>query len=243
MHGDAAIIVIGNEVLSGKIQEDNSQYLVRELRALGTPVAVIHIVPDEVEVIGHFVELEAAQRTHVLTTGGVGPTHDDVTMAGVAHGLGLRLERHPEIEALVRRHYVGLVNEAALKLADLPAGAQLLYDGGLRIPQVRLRNVWIFPGDPDLLREKFQAVRRHFAGRPFHLRQLHTEVEEIQIAALLIEAERRHPGVLVGSYPRYDPSGPKVKLTVEGRDEAAVRGAADYIAAGLPPGTLKGREP
>ncbi|MBI4576764.1 MAG: competence/damage-inducible protein A [Planctomycetes bacterium] len=242
MEPTAAIVVIGNEVLSGKVEEDNGRHLVRELRELGVRVVRLWVIPDEVEVIASVVREASALADHVYTSGGVGPTHDDKTMEGVARAFGLGLARNEEFASLLRAFYGERLEDAHLRMADLPEGVELLRGPGMRIPQVKVRNVYVFPGDPAILRRKFAAVRDRFRSAPFHLLRVFTSADEGPIAALLEDAERRHPGVLVGSYPVYDDRGYRVQVTVESKDRLAVEAAHAYIREGLPPGTILARE-
>src|SRR6267378_3445919 len=128
----AGIILVGNEILSGKIEDANAVYLCRELRRLGMDVRKIAVIPDDVDVIA--AEVAAAHRAWdvVFTSGGVGPTHDDVTIEGVARALGVAVVRHPELLALLERYYRDKLTDAALRMAEIPEGAELITGNGLR---------------------------------------------------------------------------------------------------------------
>jgi molybdenum cofactor synthesis domain-containing protein len=133
----AAIIVIGNEILSGKVLDTNAPFLTRELRAIGVTLKRILTIPDEVDEIAVAVKEFRPRYDVVFTSGGVGPTHDDVTMEGIAKGLGRRLVRHPAIETRLREFYKEHVNDARLKMSEVPEGAELLVDGRLGFPTVK----------------------------------------------------------------------------------------------------------
>src|SRR6266849_2224478 len=122
----AGIILVGNEFLSGKIVDANAAYLCRELRELGVDVRRISVIPDEVAVIADEVRLFSRDFDLVFTSGGVGPTHDDVTIEGVARALGVAVVRHPALQALIERYYHGAPTEAALRMAEVPEGAELV---------------------------------------------------------------------------------------------------------------------
>lgn len=238
----AAVVVIGNEVLAGKVEEINAVYFIRELRDLGVPLREVRIIPDDFDTIGRTVEEASRTFDLVFTSGGVGPTHDDMTVPAIARGLGLPLVTNPELDRLIREHYGDRVNEPLLGMARVPAGAELLWDGGLRFPVLVVRNVYIFPGDPTLLKRKFDAIRNRFRSEPFAVARLFTRCDEGPIAGLMAEAERLHPGVLVGSYPTYDNAAYSVLITVESKAPDLVAAAADYIAQRLPEGALIRRE-
>ncbi|PYM80837.1 MAG: competence/damage-inducible protein A [Candidatus Rokuibacteriota bacterium] len=137
----AGIILVGNEILSGKTVDANAAYLCRELRELGVEVRRIAVIPDEVALIAEEVAAFSKAFDLVFTSGGVGPTHDDVTIEGVARALGVPVVRHPELVALLERYYRDKLTDAALRMAEIPEGAELITGNGLRFPNVAMRNV------------------------------------------------------------------------------------------------------
>src|SRR5512137_2487004 len=145
----AGILIIGSEVLSGKVTDENSPYLVRELRGLGVDVRRIVTIPDEIRVIVEVVRDMARNHDLVFTTGGVGPTHDDVTIAAIAQAFNRRLVRHPLLEEALRRHYANGITAAQLRMAEVPEGSRLLGAEDFHLPIVACENVFIFPGIPE----------------------------------------------------------------------------------------------
>jgi len=234
-HGkSAAIIIIGNEILSGKVEDINSPYLTRELRALGVDVQRISVIPDEIETIAEEIA-HCRKKYHLLfTSGGVGPTHDDVTMEGIARGVGRAVTHHPILDQLLRTVYGGELNPAQLKLADVPEGLELLHAEGLRVPVLRFENIYIFPGIPDLLRRKFEAIKERFRETPFHLRKIYLTGDEALIADDLNKVLRIYPHLLLGSYPILHNPEYKVILTLESKDKAYLQGATDVLLSFLP---------
>jgi FAD synthetase len=236
----AAVVVIGNEILSGKFQDANSPWLAKRCRELGIDLGRIVVIPDDVAVIAEAVERASSNWDTVFTSGGIGPTHDDVTMAGVAVGLGVPLVRHPELEDALRKRMGDRVTPAALRMADVPDGAELWWEGELFFPQVVAANVVIFPGVPKLLRMKFDGVAHRFAGGTAYTTvRLTTTEGESAIAARLDTAQSRFPSVDIGSYPQFNQRPFTVTITMDSRDttalgacEAWLRGA---LAAGLSP--------
>jgi molybdenum cofactor synthesis domain-containing protein len=232
----AGILVIGEEILSAKVEEQNARYLVRELRGLGVAVRRIDVVPDEIDEIAAATASMSNRYDHVFTSGGVGPTHDDVTMAAVAKAFGLQPTRNAELEAKIRAATGPNLHERDLRMADIPDGAQLIYgpDGDhSRWPVVSVKNVYLFPGVPEFFRIKFEMVRERFRAGPIFGRAVYSRDGEAIIAATLDAVVAACPGVAIGSYPRIDVSDHKVKITIDGRDQALVERATALIVQGL----------
>lgn len=231
----AAILVIGNEILSGKVQDENARYLIGELRRLGVSLRRIEIVPDVVGEIAASVRALSARFDHLFTSGGVGPTHDDVTLEAVAAAFGMPVVRNTQLERLLRDGYGARLHERDLRMADLPAGARLESGPagpGASWPVVVVRNVWILPGVPSIFRRKFEAVRELFRAAPIHGRALYSRAGEGEIAGALDETVAAFPGVEIGSYPQSD-AAHRVKITFDGRDAADVDRALAFLAGRL----------
>ncbi len=230
----AGIVLVGNEILSGKIVDANAAYLCRELRSLGVDVRRISVVPDEVEAIATEVAACARAWDLVFTSGGVGPTHDDVTIEGVARALGIPVVRHPALVTLLREHYGDRLSEAHLKMAEVPEGAELLDGGSLRFPTILAGNVYVLPGVPEIFRQKFEAIRERFRGEPYHLRSVFVRIGEGMLADYLNALLRDFPALLLGSYPEFSNPEYRVKVTLESRDLAYLEAALDALLARLP---------
>jgi len=230
----AAIVVIGNEILSGKVVDTNSPYLTRELRALGVDVRRITVIPDEIDVIAD--EVRTASRTHdwVFTSGGVGPTHDDLTMDGVAKAFDVPIEINGAIVDRIERAIKQTANESQRKMAALPKGSVLIDAGDLWFPVVVIGNVHVFPGIPELLQKKFEAIRTRFQGVPFVLKRVYVRRKESDIAHELNALLESHPDLMLGSYPRIRETEYQVLLTLESRDAGYVQRALDELLARLP---------
>jgi molybdenum cofactor synthesis domain-containing protein len=230
----AGIIVIGNEILSGKVVDTNSPFLARELRQLGATLCRILTIPDELDEIAAAVADFHTRFDVVFTSGGVGPTHDDVTMEGVARGLKRKVIRHPAIEGRIREFYQNKVNDARLKMSEVPEGAELIVDGRLGFPTIKCENVYILPGIPEILEQKFQAIRDRFAASPYFLRIVYTREGEGAIAEHLNATMEAFPELLLGSYPKIGDPEYSVKLTLESKDQAYVERALAYLLARIP---------
>jgi FAD synthetase len=230
----AGILIIGNEILSGKVADANSPYFCRELRPLGVDVERIVTIPDEIATIAREVRGMSEDYDLVLTSGGIGPTHDDLTIEGVASAFELSIEHSESIAARIQRATGEELNESQRKMAQVPAGATLLDGGDLWFPLVVVRNVYIFPGVPELLRKKFETARDLFRGVPFVLRRVYVKSRESDIAASLHDLLREFPELLLGSYPRLDEESFHVMLTLESRDQGYVERALASLLARLP---------
>jgi molybdenum cofactor synthesis domain-containing protein len=230
----AGILIIGNEILSGKVTDTNSPYLCRELRMLGVDVERILTIPDDVRVIAREVRALSDALDVVFTSGGIGPTHDDLTMDGVALAFGRKVERNAGLAERIARAQGKPPNESQLKMAMVPQDAVLIDAGDLWFPVVVIENVYVFPGIPELLRKKFESVRERFRGVPVLLKRVFVKRRESDIAgelnALLVE----FPELMLGSYPRIGEESFHVLLTLESRDAGYLQRALDALLLRLP---------
>jgi molybdenum cofactor synthesis domain-containing protein len=232
----AGILIIGEEILSGKVEDENARYLVHELRELGVGVRRIEVIPDDAEEIAASLRALSSRFDHVFTSGGVGPTHDDVTLPSVAAAFGMQVARRPELEAMIRRAAGSDFHERDLRMADVPDGARLLYGvppEPTRWPVVAVHNVYVLPGVPVIFRRKFDSIREMFRAGPIFSRAVYSREGEGGIAATLDAVVDEFPSVAIGSYPQFDQSDHKVKITLDGRDQNAVERAVARLAAGL----------
>ncbi len=234
----AAALVIGTELLTGKVQDANVARLGEVLYGLGIVLRRVVMTPDDVAVIAD--DLAGLCHAHdlVFTSGGVGPTHDDVTLDALALAFGSDRARFEPLATLLRDHFGTRLTEAHLRMADLPARAKLVGGGGGRWPTVCVENVYVLPGVPSIFRRKLDQLAPHLAGdAPFLSRALETGCDEGTLAPLLKRIVDEHPRVTVGSYPRFVGPGAGlesvVRVTVDGREPAAVDDAMTALDAGL----------
>jgi molybdenum cofactor synthesis domain-containing protein len=230
----AGIILVGNEILSGKIRDANAAYLCRELRALGVEVRRIVVIPDEVELIEREVRGASRDFDVVFTSGGVGPTHDDVTIEGVAAAMGVRVLRHPALLALLEQYYGDGLTDAHRKMAEVPEGAELITADSVRFPTITIQNVYVLPGVPEIFRRKFDAIRDRFRDTPIHLRNVFVRLGEGTLAEYLNALLREFPALSLGSYPEFSNPEYRVKVTLESRDDAYVDKALAEFLRRLP---------
>ena len=238
----AVLVVVGNEVLSAKVPDENGPWAARRLRDLGVRLLAIHTVLDRVDDIVATVDRARRAADWVFTSGGVGPTHDDVTVAAVARALGRPVERSPALVRAIREihraHHGGAEPpEAALRMADVPEGTRLLGDEGY--PTLVAANVVMLPGVPQFFRYQFDRIAHLLEAPPFRLACAYLSAEEGSIASALDGVARAHAGVEIGSYPRFDEAADyRVLVTIEAKDAARVAAALEDLLGALPAGSV-----
>ncbi len=230
----AALLVIGNEILSGKVRDTNSAFLAVELRKLGVELERILTIPDVIDLIASETRALSDAYDFVFTSGGIGPTHDDMTMDGIAQAFDRRIELNQSMLDRMARYSDKPLNDAMKKMAMIPEGAEVLDVGGLWFPVVVVQNVHIFPGIPELFEKKFHSIRDRFSGEPFVLRKLYVRESESDIADILNALLREFPELMLGSYPRINEEHYRVMLTLESRDEGYVDRATQTLIKSLP---------
>ena len=226
----AGIVIIGDEILSGKFADENAVFLIRELRALGVDLRRVTMIPDVVDDIAATVTSFASKFDYVFTSGGVGPTHDDLTIEGIAKGFGTRVVREPELEKRVRAYWGAKLAEPNLRLADVPEGCELVYGKDQIWPVVAYQNVFILPGVPALFQRKFVDIRDRFRAEPVTVARLYINADEGEIADDLNAVVAAFPSVKVGSYPRFSEKDFRVLITLEGKLASDVAGAQTMLA-------------
>ena len=231
----AGILIIGNEILSGKVTDTNSPYLCRELRGLGVDVERILTIPDVIDLIAEEVRELSKAYDYVFTSGGVGPTHDDLTMDGIAKAFDRQVVLNEGMAARIEQAQGSKPNESQLKMATIPEGATLIDAGDLWFPVVIVENVYIFPGIPALLMKKFESIRERFRGVPFLLKRVYVKHRESDVAESLHDLLGEFPELLLGSYPKVGEEAFRVLLTLESRDAGYLGDALDSLLTRLGP--------
>ncbi len=233
----AAGLIIGDEILSGKIREANVFELARVLRNRGVELARVVVIPDSIPVIVHEVQQLSKAYDHVFTSGGVGPTHDDVTIAAIAEAFDVPVVRDPDLERVLRDYYGDDVTENHLLLANVPEGVKKLRIARTPWPLAVIENVWILPGIPEVFRMKLEIVHEHLeASAPFVTRSVFTKLDEAALKPFLDETVSQFPKVAIGSYPRWQDPKYETKVTFDGTDKDAVERAFEDFQHKLPDG-------
>ena len=233
----ACLLVIGNEILSGHTQEANLAYLGNRLNELGIRLTEARVIPDVEAVIVETLNEVRRRFDYVFTTGGIGPTHDDITAECVAKAFGVPLTQNPEARAILERHYAsGVLNEARLRMANTPEGASLIENPVSHAPGFRMDNVFVMAGIPAIMRAMIESVaHRLTGGAPLISRSMTVGVPEGALAKGLGELQEKYPEVEMGSYPfnRRGNLGVRLVLraTEAGRLDAAAQALDNLIAA------------
>ncbi len=240
----ACAIIVGNEVLTAKIADANGPLLARRLRARGVPLCAVHTVPDDVDAIVEALALARRRARWIITSGGIGPTHDDVTVRAVALALGRRVVRLPEMEALIRDTWqVTELTPAALRLAEAPEGATLVGVPGAHFPVLCCDGIFMLPGVPKYFALQLEAVLATLPLEPLTLRCLFLSAHEHEIAQALDAVALENAHVAIGSYPVVEPDACyRVKLTIEHVSADEVAKVLERLKKELPEGSVISEE-
>lgn len=230
----AGIIIIGNEILTGKVRDTNSPFLASQLRELGINLRSISVIPDDVEIIGREAAEFSERYDYVFTSGGIGPTHDDVTVEGIARGFGVRVVTSPDLAKYFQERYRGRPNAAVMKMAEIPEGAEIIDPGNMKFPLFSFRNIFILPGIPQYLEEKFIRIRERFRCPACHLKRLFLKANESDIAETLNGVVAENGEVTFGSYPILDNPEYTVIVTAESRSLDSLSAAVAELLRRLP---------
>lgn len=227
----AAMLIIGNEILSGRTQDANLAFLAKSLGDAGIRLREARVIVDDETEIVAAVNALRARYTYVFTSGGIGPTHDDITAACIAKAFGLPFGRHPEAERRLRAHYPpDKVNEARLKMAETPEGAELIDNPVSIAPGFRVENVFVMAGIPSIMQAMLAGLIPSLTGgAPVRSRTIVAHCPEGDIAAPLTAVQARHPAVEIGSYPFMRAGAFGTSLVLRSADEAALSAAASDL--------------
>jgi molybdenum cofactor synthesis domain-containing protein len=232
----AGLIVIGDEILSGRTQDRNIAQIATWLNVQGIRLAEVRVVPDVEEKIAEAVKALREANDYLFTTGGIGPTHDDITVDSIAAALGVGVTVHPEARAILERYYAdkGGVTEARLRMARVPVGAELIRNYLSGAPGIRLGNMFILAGVPHICAGMLDALTGTLeGGRPLVSVTVGAWAAESEVASLLREAETANEGVAIGSYPFFKEGRVGANFVVRSEDEQLAREVAGELERAL----------
>ena len=229
----AAILIIGNEILSGRTKDINLPWLGEQLSAMGIQLNEGRVVRDDEAAIIEAVNLLRGRNNYVFTTGGIGPTHDDITSASIAKAFDIPLHRHPDALATLLAYYKQEdINEARLKMADVPMGAMLVDNPVSAAPGYRIENVYVFAGVPRIMQAMFDNIRHELkGGAPIKSRVITVYLTEGTLAAGLTEIQNAMPRVDIGSYPMIRDGKLGTSLVIRSNEEQPLEQAYQEIKA------------
>jgi molybdenum cofactor synthesis domain-containing protein len=226
-------VTIGNELLSGDVENTNGSWLARRLEAIGVPVRLIAVLPDDIEAIAEFVRTSSGTADVVLVTGGLGGTPDDITREAISAAFGVEQEEVPELADELRARFLS-DPEYAARWAQLPVGSRPLENPLGGAPGFVIGNVYVLPGLPSEMEAMYERVEPELAAeRPIGSWRRSYRTRESTIVNVLVESAKLHPGVLVGSYPRFGSAGPEVDVVLKSADPEALRAAVAWIVEAL----------
>jgi molybdopterin-biosynthesis enzyme MoeA-like protein len=232
----AALLVIGDEILSGRTQDKNVAQIATWLNLQGIRLKEVRMVPDEVETIAAATNALRTAHDYLFTTGGIGPTHDDITVDGIAHALGRQVVVHPRARAVLEQFYAdrGGVNPARLRMARVPEGAELIENRYSGAPGIHVENIFILAGVPRIAGMMLDALTGTIeGGRPVLSRTLGGWIQESEVAELLEVTERSHPRCQIGSYPFFREGRPGANFVIRSDDQEALDRCAAALLQGL----------
>ncbi len=229
----AILIIIGNEILSGRTEDRNIAYVAKELDIRGIKLLEVRIVPDVEEAIVNTVNWARKEATYVFTTGGIGPTHDDITPQSIAKAFGVPLLENKHARAALEAHYPPeKLNEGRLKMAKMPEGAVLIENPCGGGPTFSVENVYVLAGVPRIMQAMFDSVKDTLTpGDPLYTNTINCALPEGDIAVGLSDIQDRHTAVEIGSYPYYKEGRFGTVLVLRSKDEAAVAAASRDVQA------------
>ena len=232
----AALVVIGDEILSGRTEDRNVAQVATFLNRQGIRLAEVRIVPDDELSIGEAVNALRVAHDYLFTTGGIGPTHDDITVDSIAAALGVPVVVHPQARGILEDYYRdrGGVSDARLRMARVPEGAELIPNPVSGAPGVRVGNIYILAGVPHIAANMLEALDGALeGGRPMVSVTLGAFAAESEVADLLRETEAAHQGVAIGSYPFFKDGRYGANFVMRSEDEDAARRCNDELAGKL----------
>lgn len=227
----AGVLVIGNEILSGRTRDENLTYLALGLNAIGVQVREARMIPDDEDVIVNAVNFARETYDYVLTTGGIGPTHDDITSACIARAFKVPFGRNSRAEAILRSFYrPGDITEERLSMADMPEGAILIDNPVSHAPGFQLDNVFVLPGVPRIMRDMFEGMKHRLSGGdPMLSISITSHLPEGRFAGPLGRLQQKFPDVDMGSYPFFRNRVPGANLVLRCPDRNRLEAAADGV--------------
>ena len=226
------LILIGNELLTGKIRDENGCYLAQFCFKRGAVLKFMITVPDDKAHIANAVNRGRTQVDLLITSGGVGPTHDDITYESIAHAFNVKTTPAQPLMDRIRDHFGTRTTPAHLKMGHLPENAKLSFPKNAHWPTVSVENIYMFPGVPHIFKAKLETISARFQGIKSHLRTLHLKGDEGTIADVLAQSEAQFV-VSIGSYPIFGEASFNVRVTIEGPVQTAVENATAHLLARL----------
>ena len=235
----AGIIIIGDEILSGLVQDSNALFMVKELRQKGVDVRRVSFIKDDVDDIAREVKIFSETFDYVFTSGGIGPTHDDVSIEGISKAFNVRTVINGQLRAVLEKMFKTTLTPEQLRMAEVPKGAEVILDETIGLPLIKYKNVYIFPGIPELLRKKFLVIEKLlFTDNPPLIKRIYIKEFESKVAPILNEIVKKHMNVKIGSYPFMNIEDYNLMITLESYDRDNLHNAFQDLMSSLSSDTI-----
>ncbi|MDH5202160.1 MAG: molybdopterin-binding protein [Nitrospirota bacterium] len=231
----AGIIIIGDEILSGLVQDSNALFMVKELRQKGIDVRQVSFIKDDVDDIAREVKIFSEAFDYVFTSGGIGPTHDDMSIEGISKAFNVRTVIDGQLRAVLEKMFKTTLTPEQLRMAEVPEGAEVISDDSIGIPLIKYKNVYIFPGIPELLKKKFFVIEKMlFTDHPPLIKKVYIKEIESRVAPILNEIVKNHRNVKIGSYPFINIEEFNLMITLESYESNSLQDAFQDLMHSLP---------
>lgn len=225
-----AVLLIGDELLAGHVEDQNLKYVMKTFSITGHKLGEVRIVADEPNQISRAIQDLSSHHTYVITSGGVGPTHDDVTVQSIANAFNQSLIRHPELEKSLRDFYKESITEEALTMADIPVNSELMDQDGKNWPILRVENCYVLPGVPQFFRQKFDRLVPYLPKVDrYYIAKIFVKSDESYFAAQLTDINNRYEKIILGSYPIFGDPTYNTEITIKNSDVDLVQEVYDLL--------------
>ncbi|MBM4141549.1 MAG: competence/damage-inducible protein A [Nitrospira sp.] len=230
----AGIIIIGDELLSGLVDDSNALFMVKELRQKGVDVRRVSFIKDDVDDIAREVKMFSEAFDYVFTSGGIGPTHDDVSIEGISKAFNVRTVINGRLRAVLEKMFKTALTPEQLRMAEVPEGAEVISDDTIGLPLIKYKNVYIFPGIPELLKKKFFVIEKMlFTDNPPLIKRIYIKEFESKVAPILNEIVKNHKNVKIGSYPFMNIEEYNLMIIIESYDRDNLQNAFQDLMSSL----------
>ena len=228
--GLISLLIIGNEILSAQVEDTNLKHMLASLNAAGYAIDEVRVVRDEEPVISEAIRALSNRSRFVISTGGIGPTHDDVTLQAYAHAFGVPLIRHPDLMEKIRGFFGNDIKESTLRLAMVPENTELIHTQSSSWPIIKVANCFVLPGLPEIFVKKFAGVMETLPPVPERFyAELCTSAQEVDFAVGLTDVQARFPSVEIGSYPTFGRKEFSARVTLKSQNIDDIRTAFDTL--------------
>jgi molybdenum cofactor synthesis domain-containing protein len=227
-----SLLIIGDEILSAQVVDENLQYMLKSFAQSGHTVSEVRFVRDSIESIAFAVKELSNNSQFLISSGGVGPTHDDITLEAYAYAFNEELYYHPFLEDSLRKHYQDKINSDALRMALVPSSTELIDQNGPNWPVLKIHNCFVLPGVPQIFKQKFDRLIHYLPKvNKINKTSIFVMCDEIYFAKILRKCLLKYPNILIGSYPIFGNKEYCTQITLKHTNSETVNEATNYLIA------------